>query len=776
MKTNSLYTKINRKSWTQLLAENEFRWRPPFTIHLPVQPYHAPTFVFIDGAFNALCLPVVPRLSVRDAKGREAARTMKIGLVQFAFGDPPFVPDFHHTKISLRDGRYPLAALEYFAQDLLYCFEYFCRPLGSTAQSILWIRGTVTNEAARPAAAHVRARLNLQRECDVMDYHYRPFCWDASRWLPCRRAGLEGNSLALDGTVAGKIDPSGFDARREKRAGFRDAGYNLGFGCESPYVVAPAMRLKRPGNSIHLSASLLPGQARSFSLAVLTDIFHASPAHRALLKSARHEPDRKAAIRSLEAPFRSGKARMICTAGNWDKIFTALQASTLQLLVQFPGEKGLTPLQGGSSERHFVWVWEAVCMLQPMLPLGHFEAVRKALDFIFSLQDGGCPPEGRLTTTRGAIGTTGPRWLNTTGAALFLAADYYRFSKDRAYLKIFLPKMFRAAEWILGEIRAARRLNTDGSRPATCGLMPFGHATDGDIGHVVTFTDAYTFRGLWHFTELLEALRHPRAAECRRELEQYRADILRAVSRMTLPDGFIERRIKTGEAEKIFSKSEHIAGGITLAYTGVLDVRGRIFARYMDCFERKHADGYFLGKMDRDIVYIGLGELEWQDAYLKLGEWKKGWAALQAYLKYGLSQDAFQVQERFSKSTPEFTPWQPNGSGNGRALEMMVKSFYFEHGGAAAIFGGIPFEWLAMNGATAIENLHTPRGALSLRAEMSGPERCRVQLTGSKPGTLPARLLIPGHFSILPVPSRKKYVEVPGGRREVTITLARGSS
>ena len=245
---------------------------------------------------------------------------------------------------------------------------------------------------------------------------------------------------------------------------------------------------------------------------------------------------------------------------------------------------------------------------------------------------------------------------------------------------------------------------------------------------------------------------------------------------LTLPDGFIERRIRTGEAGKVFSKSEHIAGGITLAYTGALDVSDKRFRRYMKCFEQKHADGYFLGKMDRDIVYIGLGELEWQDAYLKLGEWKKAWAALQTYLKYGLSQDASQVQERFSKSTPEFAPWQPNGSGNGRALEMMVKSFYFEHDGAATIFGGIPFEWLSMNGVTALENLLTPRGALSLRSKMTGPDRCRLTLTGSKPGTLPARLLIPGHFSILPCPSRNKYVEVPGGLRKVTLTLARGIS
>jgi hypothetical protein len=73
-------------------------------------------------------------------------------------------------------------------------------------------------------------------------------------------------------------------------------------------------------------------------------------------------------------------------------------------------------------------------MLMPMLPLGWFAPVRSGLENIFTLQDGGHPPRGRLTSTAGAVGTTGPKWLCMTGGAISLAADYYRYSHDQAFL------------------------------------------------------------------------------------------------------------------------------------------------------------------------------------------------------------------------------------------------------------------------------------------------------------------------------------------------------
>jgi hypothetical protein len=107
-----------------------------------------------------------------------------------------------------------------------------------------------------------------------------------------------------------------------------------------------------------------------------------------------------------------------------------------------------------------------------------------------------------------------------------------------------------------------------------------------------------------------------------------------------------------------------------------------------------------LGEMVRElaVAYMGIGEWLWQDAYLKAGEWKKAFLANMTNLKYGMTRDTLQVQERMSRFNPGFIPWQPNGSGSGKILEMMVKSVYFEDGDTAVLLGGIPWQWIEAQG------------------------------------------------------------------------------
>ena len=438
---------------------------------------------------------------------------------------------------------------------------------------------------------------------------------------------------------------------------------------------------------------------------------------------------------------------MLFPTDNWQDIFTALQISTQQLLVKFPDKENLMPTQGGSSERFFVWVWEAGDMLRPMLRLGHFESVRKSLDYIFSLQDGGFPPEGRFTTLEGAIGTTGPKWICTTGAALTLACDYYRYSHDKEFLDQYLPKILRASRWIVGELRATRKLNADGSRPLYYGLMPFGVSTDGDIGYVVAMTDTYTFLGLKKTVNLLEDLKRPDAGELRKELEMYRSDLAITIAGLSHPDGYIDRAIITDDKETDnWKEVENVCSSAQLAYAGVIDPESQIFQRYISNFEQKRAVGYFTGNMNPDIAYMGAAEYIWQYIYLSTGQWKKAFAANSVNLKYGMTQDAYQVQERFSRSNPAFTPWQPNGSGNGRILEMMLNSFYFETDKGVTLLGGIPFAWLQNNKKTLLRNLYTPGGSINIEITAVSPKSCAVSLSSDNRNALPVNLRFPEYL------------------------------
>ena len=736
------YKNINTKSWKQILTEDTLQWKPPYTVHLPIQPVHSPDFIHIDCALNAIHRRVYQNISFADYKKTANRETF---IVQFAFDDPPFVPDFKLGKLSLADNKFPVVTGEYSAMGMLYRIEYSCSEVDPD-QSLLWMHVTVKNKGTKTQQAHVRTKINFQLENDLYDYHYVPYNWDASKWLPYYGVSLKNNLIERDNHIIGKVVQESMKVSWEKEAHFNDADFNTRFGNENQYF-SPKMRLKDLQDIIHAQGELKPGEEKTYSVTLLISQDNISDNQLSYLEKSSAKECRKKALENFKSQITKENTEMLFPTDNWQDIFTALQISTQQLLVKFPDKESLMPTQGSSSERFFVWVWEAGDMLRPMIRTGHFESVRKSLDYIFSLQDGGFPPEGRFTTLEGAIGTTGPKWICTTGAALTLACDYYRYSHDKEFLEQYLPKIIRASRWIVGELRATRRLNADGTRPLYYGLMPFGVSTDGDIGYVVAMTDTYTFLGLKKTVDLMEEIKHSDAGELRKELELYKNDLSIAIKGLTHPDGYIDRAIITHDKETDnWKEVENVCSSAQLAYAGIIDPESDLFQRYITNFEQKRAMGYFTGNMNQDVAYMGAAEYIWQYIYLSTGQWKKAFAANRANLKYGMTQDAFQVQERFSRSNPAFTPWQPNGSGNGRILEMMLNSFYFETKNGATLLGGIPFEWLQKNKKTSLQKLYTSTGCINVEIKAISPEKCNVYLSSANKNTIPVNLRFPEYL------------------------------
>ncbi len=749
------YSKISDQSWSDLLTEDWGGYQPPLTINLPIQPAHSPDIIHVNGSLTVCRRRIVPGLKCEDTAAYSAARRNEAMLVEFALGDPPTVPDFRRSQLSIEQGRYPLARISHctyavappkyaLVNGLHFEFEYFCSPLPGPRQNLLWINCAVTSDADVPVQAHVRAKLAYPPEEDIFNYHYVPFYWDATKYPPCDKVSLRGRLILREDCVIGKVVPSGFAFEWEKEREFSEQGYKGDI-----FFIPTALRYRSVRDAIHFHAELSPGETKRFQMALFTNYEQITPAHLEALEATDVVGGRASSLSHFQSLTPGDVAELVCPAGRWDEILKHQAISTLQLLIRFPGSSELVPTQGGSSERHFVWVWEAVCMLMPLLRLGRFQPVRESLDYIFSLQDAGCPPKGRLTSTAGAIGTTGPKWMNTTGAALALASDYYRYSRDKDFLEVYLPKIQKALNWIVGELRATRKLNPDGTRPLTHGLMPFGCATDGDEGYGVAFTDAYTFWGFSKAVDLLEDLNHAQAQEYRRELECYRSDISAAVEGLTRSDGFIERKIVTGDKDEVICRQfDNLIGAFHLAFSGALDVASPAFQKYVNYFEKHMAHGAFTSKMDREIMYMGIGEWAWQDIYLRLGEWKKAFVAVQVNLKYGMTPDTHQVQERFSITDPAFFPWQPNGSGNGKVMDMILKSFYFEHGATVTLLAGIPFAWLRGNGITALHNLHTARGSVDIEAKMRDDGACELLLSADSAGAMPRNIRIPDHFKV----------------------------
>ena len=723
MSISKSLSNLENSSWNKVVKLNEREWSAPRSVHQQLHPPHADTFIYMDCALNAYTLPVPPKIDNRMDNLQDILDSIETMLVQFAFDEVPFIPDFRLSKIELAEGRFPIAKASYFAWDMLYEIEYFSSRIDDK-QNALWVKVSVTNESLESRSAHVRTKVNFQKERKVFDYHYVPFYWDNTKWRKDDSVSMEADKIYRNEKSIGMLKDNDFEMEWEDSFDFKDEDYNKLFKCSTPYFVQPSMRLKHAENLMHFHGKLAPGEMKSFTLALLSTPERINEKQIATLKNTKREDARESILSEFKAISNSPeRAKLSFIQDNMDKAFTATQICNQQMLIDFENTIGLQPCQGGSSERFYVWVWEAMCMLRPMLQLGHFKEVKKVIDFIFSLQDGGCPPDGEFSSLEGAIGTTGPRWMNATGSALTLAADYYNYSHDKDFLKEYLPKMLRGAGWIIGEIKSTRKLNPDGSRPPVYGLMPFGCSTDGDVGYIVAFSDGFSYYGLKKFLKLLGMIDHPYHDELKKELKQYNNDLNAAINYMRQDNGLIDRKIVLESSKgKVSQKFNNLCGCQMLCYTDVLKADDERFQKHIEYCEKYTNDGFFVGAMDRNIVYIGTAEHNWQNVYLRRGEWKKAYSILQANLKYGMTSDTFLVQERFAKNDPTYTPWQPNSSGNGRMLEMICNQFYFEYedsdfGFVTTFFAAMPPEYFELNPEFSLKGFYTTAGRIDIEVK-----------------------------------------------------------
>ena len=104
---------------------------------------------------------------------------------------------------------------------MLYRIEYSCSEVDEN-QSLLWMHVKVINNGGKTQQAHVRAKINFQLENDLYDYHYTPYNWDASKWLPYYKVKLKNNSIVRDNQIIGKVVPESMKVNWEAESHFND--------------------------------------------------------------------------------------------------------------------------------------------------------------------------------------------------------------------------------------------------------------------------------------------------------------------------------------------------------------------------------------------------------------------------------------------------------------------------------------------------------------------------------------------------------------------------
>lgn len=117
------------------------------------------------------------------------------------------------------------------------------------------------------------------------------------------------------------------------------------------------------------------------------------------------------------------------------------------------------------------------------------------------------------------------------GWTLWTAAEHYLFTRDREWLRARLPKLIKAAEWIVSERQATMRRDPEGRKVWEYGLLPPGQLEDNEEWHHWFAVNAYAHKGLRWAARVISELDPARGKRLMEEAERYRQDIREAVMR-----------------------------------------------------------------------------------------------------------------------------------------------------------------------------------------------------------------------------------------------------
>lgn len=719
-----IWNEIENKSWHKVLSE-ELPYQYPKSVCMRCQP---PTSEFLMQpcpSFSLYAFPIYPNQEVANLSQREETAKKDTYRLCFAFEKDPLLADPNNTKFKRIDGKNPVIVGEYVYNGLKYTFTYYSNPFKKHIQEVTTIEIKIENIGLYETEATIRLKPSITNNYELY-YHYIVYHWNNDLWPKRNDIKLSNDYFYLKDKCIGKIVDSNMDYSLEDSY-ISTADRNYYTDNRHIYQFAlyqrPELILNKIENTIKFTKKLQKGETSYIKLNCVNNYdCEDNNLNKEVLKLNTSIQKEIEIFENLH----KNKAQLNFKDNKIEDIYYSQINTIHQLCIDL--KDYWLPSQGGVDERHFMWLWEAYCMLDPLINLGYFHIVKKALEYILSMQDSPYKPDGRFTDLDGAIGTTGPRWVSTTGAALAFATKYYNFTKDEEFKNKYLDCLVNAGKWIIRQIKSTRLYDEKGEKVLWFGLMPWGRMNDDDYGYGITISDSITYKGLNELGKLLKNINHPLAGEFEAEAKLYFNDIETALERTQRVDGFILRLIPT-EDMHLGTDFETVDGPLNIIHFKACNPNTEVMKRYINYYENHNVKDYFTGMINGNTVYTGMTELMLQEYYIETGQYKKAWKCWYMASKYGTTQDTFEVQERYCLNNPNWIPWQPNGSGSGRLLQMIINGIYYETEDKIILFGGFPYEWLMENGTTEFNNLLTEKGKVSIKAEIEN-NKIKVTLKG----------------------------------------------
>ncbi len=420
--------------------------------------------------------------------------------------------------------------------------------------------------------------------------------------------------------------------------------------------------------------------------------------------------------------------------------------SNLQFLVKTPDRPWRAPYQTPHA-MPMTWPWEAATTMTPMISVGYARECEPAISYFTERQVGigsyaegdapGCysvpaKPLGEFKATKGAYVGYSLYWANETGSVLWLMAEQYRYSGDKAWLERNRPGILAAWKFIQNARKQTEVRDEKGERVAYYGLLPRARSHDWDgWRYHFTFSDAFTWFGMSEMAKAFAEAGLPEARQLAADVAEYRKCILSAVERAQHQDQetgftFIPISALWQRGTESDTGVWNLDGPMWLFYVGLLDPFDKRFDAMEAYVDRKY--GRMMGICGRmgpgsDMWYVNQSDDAYYNMYLARGEYEKALLVFNSNFAYCMSNDTYQAVERIDAGDPGFCPLQPNASGHGRLIEMIRRMVIDEQdagNGVLWLLRGCPRKWFARGKSVVAENAPTLFGKMAIRTKSSG--------------------------------------------------------
>ncbi|MFH1368009.1 MAG: discoidin domain-containing protein [Elusimicrobiota bacterium] len=388
-----------------------------------------------------------------------------------------------------------------------------------------------------------------------------------------------------------------------------------------------------------------------------------------------------------------------------DKLFSdAFRANQAYIILNYDERA----FMGGPRNYERSWMRDGSIMAAAMLRCGHFEMVKRYIGWLVSMQrkSGEIPPIMELDGK-----PRGEREYDNQGEFLFTAAEYYRFTKDKEYMKQIFPSLIKAVEFI----ESLRNQRTTAAYRGTrfYGILPTSISHEGfpDPGAHSYFDDWWALKGIKDAVYIAKEIGEQNRISWMNRLEtDLRASLAESI-RMTRKEMNVPFIPSSAEGHQD-------ACGNSVSVWPTEEISSEILP-LLDSWYKN----VFLPDRKREIRYnFTPYEMRIANAYLMLGHPDKTNEMLDFYLSVMRPLEWKVWAEAVTKDMREnvYLGDLPHTWISAIYINTARNMFAYEKGGTLVMGAGIRDEWLNSPEGVSVENLPTYFGKLNYTIQKAG--------------------------------------------------------